>query len=49
MATVGRELLVLTRRLAQLMLTTSTLILQVLLRRLTTFVGTVSPSAVWYS
>ena len=49
MATVGRELLVLTRRLAQLMLTTSTSMPQVLTRPITMFVGSVSPSAVWYT
>ncbi len=47
MATVGRVLLLLTRHLPQLMLTSSTSILQVLTRRLTTIVGMVSPSAVW--
>ncbi len=49
MATVGRVLLVLTRHLPQQMLTTSTSILQMLARRITTFVGKVSPSAVWYT
>ena len=47
MATVGLVLLVLTRHLPLLLLTTSTSILQMLARPLTMFVGTVSPSAVW--
>ena len=49
MATVGLVLLVLTRHLPLLLLTTSTSILQMLARPLTMFVGTVSPSAVWYT
>ena len=49
MATVGLVLLLLTRRLPQLVLTTSISILQVLTRRPTTIVGSVSPSAVWYT
>ena len=49
LASVGRGLLALTRHLPQLMLTASTSILQVFTRRLTTIVGTVAPSAVWYT
>ena len=47
MATVGRVLLELTRHLPQLLLTTSTSLLQVLTRRITPVIGSVSPSAVW--
>ncbi len=49
MATVGRVLLLLTRHLPLLMLTTSTSIRLVFTRRIATIVGIVSPSAVWYS
>ncbi len=49
MATVGLVLLLLTRRLPQLLLTASTSMPQVLTRPITMFVGTVSPSAVWYT
>ena len=50
MATVGRVLLELTRHLPQLMLTTSGLALVVSARHtVPMLVGTVSPSAVWYT
>ena len=49
MVTVGRELLKLIRHLPQLMLTTSASMPQVLTRPITMFVGSVSPSAVWYT
>ena len=49
LASVGRGLLALTRHMAQIMLTTSTSILQGLTRRVTSIVGPLSPSAVWYS
>ena len=50
MATVGLVLLLFTGLVpGMLKLTTSTSMPQVLTRPITMFVGTVSPSAVWYS
>ena len=49
MATTGRVLLLLTRHLPRLVLTTSTSFLQVLTRRVAAVVGSVTPSAVWYT
>ncbi len=47
MAMIGRARVLLSRLLRRLKLTTSTSMPQVFTRRLTTIVGSLSPSAVW--